>query len=209
MTFHDHLNWRYATKRMNGNKIDTKKLQNILEAIRLAPTSMGLQPFSVVVVDDLKTRQSMAPVCYNQPQITESSAVLVFSIWNNITEKEVTTYIENIATTRGVTGESLQGFKDNLMGLVNGKTQEELQVWAARQAYIALGIGLAACAIEEVDSTPMEGFNPIALDKVLHLEEKGLKSVVILSIGYRDAEKDYLTKAAKVRRSQSDFFIKI
>jgi len=209
MTFHDHLNWRYATKRMNGNKIDTKKLQNILEAIRLSPTSMGLQPFSVVVVDDLKTRQSMAPVCYNQPQITESSAVLVFSIWNNITEKEVTTYIENIATTRGVTGESLQGFKDNLMGLVNGKTQEELQVWAARQAYIALGIGLAACAIEEVDSTPMEGFNPIALDKVLHLEEKGLKSVVILSIGYRDAEKDYLTKAAKVRRSQSDFFIKI
>jgi nitroreductase len=209
MTFHDHLNWRYATKRMNGNKIETKKLQSILEAIRLAPTSMGLQPFSVVVVDDLKTRQVMAPVCYNQPQITESSAVLVFSIWNNITEKEVTTYIENIATTRGVTSESLQGFKDNLMGLVNGKTQEELQVWAARQAYIALGIGLAACAIEEVDSTPMEGFNPIALDEVLHLEEKGLKSVVILSIGYRDADKDYLTNAAKVRRAHNDFFIKI
>ena len=209
MSFHDHLNWRYATKRMNGNKIETKKLQSILEAIRLAPTSMGLQPFSVVVVDDLKTRQAMAPVCYNQPQITESSAVLVFSIWNNITEKEVSTYIENIATTRGVTGESLQGFKDNLMGLVNGKTQEELQVWAARQAYIALGIGLAACAIEEVDSTPMEGFNPAALDEVLHLEEKGLKSVVILSIGYRDAEKDHLNGKAKVRRTSKDFFIKI
>ena len=209
MSFHDHLNWRYATKRMNGNKIETKKLQSILEAIRLAPTSMGLQPFSVVVVDDLKTRQAMAPVCYNQPQITESSAVLVFSIWNNITEKEVSTYIENIATTRGVTGESLQGFKDNLMGLVNGKTQEELQVWAARQAYIALGIGLAACAIEEVDSTPMEGFNPAALDEVLHLDEKGLKSVVMLSIGYRDAEKDHLNGKAKVRRTSKDFFIKI
>jgi nitroreductase / dihydropteridine reductase len=209
MSFHDHLNWRYATKRMNGSKIETKKLQSILEAIRLAPTSMGLQPFSVVVVEDIKTRQAMAPVCYNQPQITESSAVLVFSIWKNITEKEVSTYIENIAKTRGVTNESLQGFKDSLMGLVNGKSQEELQIWAARQAYIALGIGLAACAIEEVDSTPMEGFNPAGLDEVLHLEEKGLKSVVILSIGYRDAEKDHLNGKAKVRRTSKDFFIKI
>ena len=209
MSFHDHLNWRYATKRMNGSKIETKKLQSILEAIRLAPTSMGLQPFSVVVVEDIATRQALAPVCYNQPQITESSAVLVFSIWKNITETEVSTYIENIATTRGVSNESLQGFKNNLMGLVNGKTQEELQVWAARQAYIALGIGLAACAIEEVDSTPMEGFNPAAVDEILHLDDKGLKSVVILSIGYRDAEKDYLTNAAKVRRAHNDFFIKI
>jgi len=209
MSFHDHLNWRYATKRMNGKKIETKKLQSILEAIRLAPTSMGLQPFSVVVVEDIKTRQAMAPVCYNQPQITESSAVLVFSIWKNITETEVSTYIENIATTRGVTNESLQGFKNNLMGLVNGKTQEELQVWAARQAYIALGIGLAACAIEEVDSTPMEGFNPAGLDEVLHLDEKGLKSVVILSIGYRDVDKDLLNGKAKVRRTSKDFFIKI
>ena len=209
MSFHDHLNWRYATKRMNGSKIETKKLHSILEAIRLAPSSMGLQPFTVVVVDDLKTRKAMAPVCFNQPQITESSVVLVFSIWKNITEKEVTTYIENMASTRGVTPESLQGFKNNLMGLVNGKSQEELQVWAARQAYIALGIGLAACAIEEVDSTPMEGFNPVGLDEVVHLDEKGLKSVVILSIGYRDAEKDHLVKAAKVRRAHNDFFIKI
>ena len=209
MTFHDHLNWRYAVKRMNGNKVEAKKLQNILEAIRLAPTSMGLQPFTVVVVEDIKTRQAMIPACYNQPQITESALVLVFSIWKNISEKEVTLFIENIAKTRGVTAESLEGFKNNLMGLVNGKSHEELQIWAARQAYIAVGIGLAACAIEEVDSTPMEGFNPAALDEVLHLDEKGLKSVVMLSIGYRDAEKDQLNGKAKVRRTSKDFFIKI
>ena len=209
MTFYDHLNWRYATKRMNGNKIEAKKLHSILEAIRLAPSSMGLQPFTVVVVEDLKTRQAMAPACFNQPQITESAVVLVFSIWKNITEKEITIFIENIAKTRGVPSESLDGFKNNLLGLVNGKSQEELQIWAARQAYIALGIGLAACAIEEVDSTPMEGFNPAALDEVLHLDEKGLKSVVILSVGYRDAEKDHLNGKAKVRRTSKDFFIKI
>jgi len=209
MTFQESLNWRYAVKRMNGNTVESKKLNRILEAIRLAPTSFGLQPFSVVAVEDLKTRQAMSPICYNQPQITESALVLVFSIWKNITEKEVTAFIENIASTRGVTVESMQDFKNYILGSISGKSQEELQIWAARQAYIALGIGLAACAIEEVDSTPMEGFNPIALDEVLHLEEKGLKSVVILSIGYRDADKDYLTNAAKVRRAHNDFFIKI
>lgn len=209
MTFYDNLNWRYAVKRMNGNTVEAKKLYRIMEAIRLAPSSLGLQPFTVVAVEDLKTRQAMAPACFNQPQITESAVVLVFSIWKSITEKEVSIFIENIASTRGVTLESLQDFKNRIMGSIGGKSQEELQIWAARQAYIALGIGLAACAIEEVDSTPMEGFNPAALDEVLHLDEKGLKSVVILSIGYRDAEKDYLTNAAKVRRSHNDFFIKI
>lgn len=209
MTFYDNLNWRYAVKRMNGNTVEAKKLYRIMEAIRLAPSSLGLQPFTVVAVEDLKTRQSMAPACFNQPQITESAVVLVFSIWKSITEKEVSIFIENIASTRGVTLESLQDFKNRIMGSIGGKSQEELQIWAARQAYIALGIGLAACAIEEVDSTPMEGFNPAAMDEVLHLDEKGLKSVVILSIGYRDAEKDYLTNAAKVRRSHNDFFIKI
>jgi nitroreductase/dihydropteridine reductase len=209
MTFQESLNWRYATKRMNGTSIDAKKLNKILEAIRLAPSSMGLQPFSVVVVEDLKTRQTMAPACFNQPQITESGAVLVFSIWKQITEKEVTTFIENVAKTRKATAESLEGFKNMLLGFIRGKSQEELQAWAARQAYIALGFGLAACSLEEVDSTPMEGFNPAALDEVLHLDAKGLKSVVILSIGYRDAEKDHLTKAAKVRRAHQDFFVNI
>lgn len=209
MTFQESLNWRYATKRMNGTSIDAKKLHKILDAIRLAPSSMGLQPFSVVVVEDLKTRQAMAPACFSQPQITESGAVLVFSIWKQITEKEVTTFIENVAHTRKVTAESLEGFKNMLLGFIRGKSQEELQAWAARQAYIALGFGLAACSVEEVDSTPMEGFNPAALDEVLHLDAKGLKSVVILSIGYRDAEKDHLNRATKVRRAHHDFFVNI
>lgn len=209
MKFHENLNWRYAVKRMNGKKVEAEKLHRILEAIRMAPSSLGLQPYSVIVIEDLKTRQAMAPACYNQPQITESSAVLVFSIWKSITEKEISAFIDNIALTRAVTVESLKGFKQRLMEFITGKSQEEIQIWAARQAYIALGFGLAACSIEEVDSTPMEGFDPAALDEILKLNEKGLKSVVILSVGYRDAEKDYLTGAAKVRRAHNEFFIKI
>lgn len=209
MKFHENLNWRYAVKRMNGKKVEAEKLHRILEAIRMAPSSLGLQPFSVIAIEDIKTRQAIAPACFNQPQITESSVVLVFSIWKDITEKEVSAFIDNIALTRAVTVESLKDFKQRLIDFITGKSQKELQTWAARQAYIALGFGLAACSVEEVDSTPMEGFNPAALDEVLKLDKKGLQSVVILSIGYRDAEKDYLTGAAKVRRAYNDFFIKI
>ena len=105
--------------------------------------------------------------------------------------------------------ESLNDFKQNILGLINSRTQEELQIWSAKQTYIALGFGLAAAALEEVDTTPMEGFNPDALDEILQLGEKGLKSVSILAVGHRDAEKDYLNGAVKVRRAASDFFIHI
>ncbi|NWJ50482.1 MAG: nitroreductase family protein [Bacteroidetes bacterium] len=209
MSFKKQLNWRYATKRMNGQKVDDVKFQNILDAIQLAPSSMGLQPFSVIVVKDLETRKKMAPVCFNQPQILEADAILVFAAWKNITEENVNTYIDNIINTRNAPSESLEGFKQNILGLVNGKTQEELVIWSSKQAYIALGFGLFAAAIEEVDTTPMEGFNPDALDEILQLNQKGLKSLALLAVGHRDAENDYLNGAAKVRRPASDFFIHI
>ncbi len=209
MSFKKQLNWRYATKRMNGQKVDETKFQNILDAIQLAPSSMGLQPFSVLVIKDPETRKKMAPVCYNQPQITEADAILVFAAWNNITKESVNTYISNIADARNAPLESLEGFKQNILGLVGGKTQEELVTWSAKQAYIALGFGLFAAAIEEVDTTPMEGFNPEGLDEVLQLDKKGLKSLALLAVGHRDAENDYLNGAVKVRRSADDFFIHI
>jgi nitroreductase len=209
MSLKNQLNWRYATKRMNGQKVDEVKFQNILDAIQLAPSSMGLQPFSVLVIKDLETRKKMAPACFNQPQITEADAIIVFAAWKKITEEEVNTYMENIANTRNVPLESLNDFKLNLLGLIGSRSQEELVLWSAKQAYIALGFGLFAAAIEEVDTTPMEGFNPDALDEVLALNEKGLKSLALLAVGHRDAEKDYLNGAAKVRRDAKDFFIHI
>lgn len=209
MSLKNQLNWRYATKRMNGQKVDDTKFQNILDAIQLAPSSMGLQPFTVLVIKDLETRKKMAPACYNQPQITEADAIIVFAVWKSITEEDVNTYISNIATTRNAPLESLNDFKQNILGLISSRTQEELQVWSAKQTYIALGFGLAAAALEEVDTTPMEGFNPDALDEILQLGEKGLKSISILAVGHRDAEKDYLNGAIKVRRAAGDFFIHI
>ncbi|MEY3679221.1 MAG: hypothetical protein RI924_1362 [Bacteroidota bacterium] len=201
----EKLNWRYATKRMNNTAVAEDKLNRIVESIQLAPSSLGLQPFKVILIKDPATRAKIAPAVYNQPQITEGAAVLVLAVWENAGLAEVDAYINQIASERGVPVESLADFKGMILGAIEGKTPEQLQVWFAKQAYIALGFGLVAAALEGVDSTPMEGFDPAALDLSLGLKEKGLRSAVVLAIGNRDEANDYLVKAKKVRRPLSEF----
>ena len=204
-----NLEWRYAAKKMNGQKVPTEKLENILEAIRLAPTSIGLQPFSVIVVEDPEVRAKIAPAIYNQPQITEGSHVLVFAAWKDYSEANIDKYLNNIAEVRGIPVDSLQGMRNMIVGAVSGKSADQLLNWNMRQAYIALGTGLVAAAEERVDATPMEGFDPEALNSALGLNEVGLHSTVILTLGYRDAERDYLSSAAKSRRSKEDLFVRV
>lgn len=204
MNIIENLNWRYATKRMNGEEISNEKSEIILEAIRLAPTSMGLQPFKVLVIKDKEIRERMKQACYNQPQITESAFILVFAVWKDNYEQKATDYIELIAKTRNQSIESIDGFKKNLLNAI--KSNDPIS-WAARQAYIAFGFGLATAAMLKIDTTPMEGFMPDELDKVLELDKLGLKSVVIMAIGNRDEKNDYLVNLPKVRKSKEDFFI--
>jgi nitroreductase / dihydropteridine reductase len=201
------LNWRYAAKRMNGQKVPQEKIENILEATRLAPSSMGLQPYTVLVIEDEDLRKQIQKVANNQPQIVEGSHLLVFAAWDNITEEQINEYINNTAETRGVTLDSLSGFKNALLGIANRNTQEQNFQWSARQAYIAFGTAIAAAATEKVDATPMEGFNAAALDELLNLKEKGLRSVTLLPLGYRDAENDWLANQKKVRREKEEFFL--
>lgn len=204
-TYIEKLNWRYATKRMNNTPIAEDKLDRIVEAIQLAPTSLGLQPFKLLVIKDAAIRAKIAPAIYNQPQITEGAAVLVFAVWENASAKEVDTYINQIVTERSVPVEALADFRGMIMGAIEGKSPEQLQAWFAKQAYIALGFGLVAAAFEGVDSTPMEGFDPAALDQALDLPAKGLRSAVVLAIGNRDTANDYLVNAKKVRRPKAEF----
>jgi nitroreductase len=209
MSVLNNLKWRYATKRMNGQKVPAEKLENILEAIQLAPSSIGLQPFTVLVIGDPQMRAKIAPAIYNQPQITEGSHVLVFAAWTGISDESIEKYLNHIASLRGIPLESLAGMRDMINGSTAGKSPEQILNWNSRQAYIALGVGLVAAAVEQVDATPMEGFDPDALDAVLGLKEKGLHSTVIMTLGYRDAEKDYLSGVAKVRRAKEELFIRL
>lgn len=202
------LEWRYATKKMNGEKIPQDKLERILEATRLAPSSYGLTPYNVIVVEDQKLKEELQGACYGQTQLSESSAVLVFATWDDVTEHSVGNYINEIAKQREIPVESLNGLQDMMNGSLTNMTQEQKISWAQRQAYIGLGFALTAAAIEEVDSTPMEGFVPESVDTVLGLQELGLKSVVVLPLGYRDSENDSLSTLKKVRWDNDKFFIR-
>jgi nitroreductase / dihydropteridine reductase len=209
MSLINALNWRYAAKRMNGQKVPAEKVNNILEATRLSASSMGLQPYTILVVEDEALRKEIQKIAWNQPQIVEGSHLLIFAAWDNISVEQVAEYINHIAAERGVAPETLQGFRDSLEGIVTRNTPEQNYQWAARQAYIAFGTAIAAAAIEEVDATPMEGFDAAALDALLNLKEKGLRSVTLLPLGYRDAANDWLASAKKVRRAKDKLFLQV
>ena len=203
MHYLEHLNWRYATKRYNGEPVPEEALQNILEAVKLAPSSLGLQPFEVLVIEDAALREKIAPAAYNQPAITESGALLVFTAWKSISPEQVEAYITRMAAIRNLPAESLDGFKNMILSSIQNKTTEQLTNWNARQAYIALGYATAAAAMEKIDSTPMEGFDPAKMDELLGLSETGKTTVLLLALGFRDAEKDSLANLPKVRREIS------
>jgi len=201
----EKLNWRYATKRMNGTKVPQEKVDKILEAIRLAPTSYGLQAFKVLVIENIDLKERIFNEACQQPQIKEASHVLVFAANKKVTQKQVDEYIQLIATTRSISTDDLSGFKSAFDGVISGSAEQNF-IWTARQAYIAFGVGLTAAALVDVDATPMEGFNVEALNNVLGLSEQNLGVVTILTLGYRDEENDSLSKAKKVRKSNESLF---
>lgn len=202
----EKLQWRYATKKMDPAKlVSEEKVEKILEAIRLAPTSSGLQPFEVIVVKDVKTREKIQEIAWNQSQITEGSHLLVFAAWDNYTEDRINYMFDLVNEERGFKNEGWEAYRQQLLSTYPKRDAETNFNHAARQAYIGLGLAMTAAAFEEVDSTPMEGFDPVALDNILDLPKRGLRSVAILPIGYRDADNDWLVNLKKVRRPREQF----
>lgn len=206
----DRLNWRYATKKMDpSRKVSEDKVARILDAVRLAPTSSGLQPFEVFVVTNPDVRAQIRAAAYDQAQVTEGSHLLVFAAWDNYSDERIDGVVANIAAKRGGTNDAVTGYYANLKSMYLPRSAEENYQHAARQAYIAFGLALTAAAFEEVDATPMEGFDPAKVDEILGLREKGLRSVTLLPLGYRAAEGDWLVGQAKVRRDLDDLVTEI
>jgi nitroreductase len=168
---------------------------------------MGLQPYNILVISDPEWKQKILPAANNQSQIIDCSHLLVFAAWSNISKEQVDEFISRTASSRGIDVSKMNDFKNYLMSIIGNNSPEQNFQWASKQIYIALGMGLAAAACEEVDSTPMEGFNPTALDETLGLDALGLKSVALLPLGYRDAENDWLVKMKKVRRDADSLYI--
>ncbi len=210
MTLLSNLNWRYATKSYDNTKTLPKDvLDNILEAVQMAPTSSGLQPFEVFVVSDKATRQKLRAAGFDQPQFTDASVLLVFAAWDNYTPDRINKVFDHIHAVRGTPATATQAYRDRLIATYTPRPAQENFEHAARQAYIALGTALVAAAEAKIDSTPMEGFDPAAFDEILGLKAKGLRSAAVLALGYRDATSDWLVNQKKVRRPKSEMFIEV
>ncbi|WP_419254242.1 NAD(P)H-dependent oxidoreductase [Caulobacter sp. ErkDOM-YI] len=202
----EKLNWRYAAKKMDPAKVVADdKVERIVEAARLAPTSSGLQPFEVYVVTNTAVREKIKAIAWNQAQVTDGSHLLVFAAWDNYTADRINHMFDLVNEVRGIRNEGWENYRQMLLASYPQRDAQLNYEHAARQAYIAVGLSLAQAAFEEVDATPMEGFDPASLDEILGLRERGLRSVVIIPLGYRQPEGDWLVNLKKVRRPLDQF----
>jgi len=202
------LNTRYATKVFDpSKKVTEADMDKLLEAIRLSASSYGLQPYKVLVVEDPKIRAELLQVAWNQPQITDASALLVFAVKYETNGSTVDEFVKLTAETRNQSKESLEGLSDMMKGSLQNMNQEQIETWVSKQAYIALGFGLVTAAVLGLDACPMEGFSTVDFDRILDINKLGLKSKVIMAVGYR-SDDDHYAHLAKVRQKTEDLFIK-
>jgi nitroreductase len=210
MSLIDNLNWRYATKKMNPERaVPQATVDAIIEAARLAPTSSGLQPFEIISVTSPEVRARIRAIGWNQAQITEGSHLLVFAAWDHYTAERLNHMFDLTNAVRGLRNEGWEAYRQMLLKSYPQRDAEVNYQHAARQAYIAVGVALLAAAEAQVDCTPMEGFDPAQLDEILGLRARGLRSVVILPLGYRQEEGDWLVKLTKVRRPLPEFLTEV
>jgi len=203
------LSWRYAAKKLDAAQaVPEQKVDIILEAIRLSASSSGLQPYQVLVITDAKTKAKIRPHAWNQSQVTDASHLLVFAAWDNYTAERINLMFDLVNEQRGMRNEGWEAYRQKLLAFYPHRSAEENFQHAARQAYIGLGSALIAAAEVGVDCTPMEGFEPEVVDEILGLKALGLRSVLLLPLGYRATSGDWLVNLAKVRRSTADFVIR-
>lgn len=209
MSLLEDLNWRYATKKMNGETVPQDKVDYIVEAARLAPSSSGLQPYRLFVISNKELLEKIQPIAFDQAQITDGSHLLVWAAWDGYSHNSISEVFEKTTSERGIPKETMDDYKTRLWGMYEPLGNEWHATHAAKQAYISFGLAIAAAAEQKVDATPMEGFNSAALDELLGLAEKGLKSVVILPLGYRDTSGDWLVNLKKYRTPKEEFITEI
>lgn len=209
MSLIEDLNWRYATKKMNGNTVPQDKVDYILEAARLAPSSSGLQPYRIFVITNKELLEKIKPISWDQSQITDGSHLLVWAAWDGYSHNSISEVFEKTTSERGIPSNVMDDYKARLWGMYEPLGKEWHATHAAKQAYISFALAIAAAAEQKVDATPMEGFDNNAMDELLGLSEKGLKSVVILPLGYREESGDWLVNLKKYRTPKEEFITEI
>lgn len=204
MNILESLEWRYATKKFDSNEIlSSEIIKRLSVAFNLTATSYGLQPVKLKIVQNKALQAKMRDASMRQEQVATASHVLVFCIENKVDKTFIDNYFETIKSTRDGNDKSLEGYHKVLIERFSVLTEEQIKEWATKQAYIALGNLLTVCAVEKVDSCPMEGFIPNEIDALLNLDKENLSSVLLLPIGIR-ASDDKNAIHKKVRRPLGD-----
>lgn len=206
MNLVEKLKWRYATKKMDSSKsVPQETVEEILEAVRLTASSSGLQPYELIVITNPDLREKIKAVSNNQTQVTDCSHLVIFAVWDNYTAQRINDAFDMTETVRNFKNDAGVAYRQMLLTNYPARDAEVNFTHAAKQAYIGLGTALIAAAEAGVDSTPMEGFSAKALDEILNLKEKGLRSAVMLALGYRKENEDWLVNLKKVRRPKEKF----
>lgn len=198
-TITEQLNWRYAAKNYDAaRKISDADWEVLENALTLAPSSFGIQPYKFVVVTGQWTKERLKPAACGQSQITDSSHLVVFAYKKILTDQDIERYVDRIVEVRGVPRETLSDYENVMKNSAKQAIEGGyIETWNSRQAYIALGFLLETAALLEIDATPIEGFDAAQFNEILDLED--YSAVVICALGYRDAEADWLAALPKVR----------
>lgn len=199
--------WRYATKKFDASKkISDSDISVLKEVMRLAPSSYGMQPYEIIIVENEKVRQELCEKAgMKQPQIKDASHLIIFANNTIIDESYLTKYIDSISKVRDIPKEDLKGRQQLISSAVIQQSEDWKKNWAKNQAYIGLGNLLATASRMQIDACPMEGFTTEEFDEILGLANKNLSTAVIATIGYRD-EADAAKDQKKVRKSEKEFF---
>lgn len=208
MSLLQDLNWRHAVKAYDSTKkVDDENINKIVEAARLAPSSSGLQPFNVIVVENQEVKEKLAKGALNPDCMRDCSHVIIFAGWDRYTAERIDKVYNFSTDERGLPRGRFGSYTDKLKEIYLNQSADENFAHIARQTYIALGLALAQAAALRVDSTPVEGFDPIILDEVLELKKYGLKSVCLMYVGYSYKPSDWIASMKKVRTPREEFVI--
>jgi nitroreductase/dihydropteridine reductase len=202
----EKLKWRYATKKYDtSQKVSPHHIDYIKEAVQLAASSYGLQPYKLLDITDPTIREALKPISWNQSQVTDASHLFVFCNYAVVNDEAIDEFIRLKVEVSGLSLDTYNGYGDFVKSKLKEKTATDMANWTAKQTYIALANALNACADLHIDSTPIEGFDAEAYDTILHLSEQGLHACVVLAIGYRHPE-DVAQHAKKVRKPAAMLF---
>ncbi len=206
MDYLEQLQKRYSVKKFDGEKkVQQEILERIMEAGKLSASSLGLQPYEIIVVASDEMREKLIPAFYNPSQITSCSHLMVITAKNGIGDEYINNYFSHISDTRQIPLDNLELFRKSIDSHMNRLSPESLMSWAEKQGYIVLGNLMFAAALENVDTCPMEGFRQEVIDEILNLDPKKEKTCITLALGYRSAE-DHFQNLKKVRKPNDKLF---